>query len=445
MHKRVTVIGLGYIGLPLVAVLAKVGFGVIGLDINKKKIRRLKQTYRTEINEPGLNELLQKHRSQITFTSSYEEAIPNSKAIFITVGTPIDDQGKPDNSYLKQTFERMGKLIRQGQIIILKSTVSVGTTEGLAKPMLEELSGMKAGEDFYLVFCPERTIEGKAVEELSSLPNIIGGINQKSMEEAEKIISRIGGKIIRVSNPRTAEMSKIIDNCYRSINILFANEAGFLCEKAKISMSEVRKAVNDSYERNNLFGAGLGADGPCLYKDLHHFLYSAKKFASHSELIETAIKTSDYSDERIALITKRFVEKNRIKKPRISLLGVAFKGMPETDDTRGSPATKIVKALKKNLSAADYSFFDPMVEKFEGLNCSESIENAIASANVIMFLNNHKKLRELRAKQLLERTARPLLVIDAWENVENPADLETNEKVLFFGIGKPCNKCGELL
>ena len=434
MNKTVTVIGIGYIGQPLVAVLAKSGFNVIGLDIDKAKVKRLQKTYKATIKEPKLDQLLRKYKKRIIFTTNYKKAVSEASAIFITVGTPIKKNGKPNYNYLKSTAKKIGKYLERGKIIILKSTVTIGTTKKLVKPLLEKYSGLKAGKDFYLAFCPERTVEGKAVEELQKLPKIIGGINKKSAEKAKEIISKIGGKCIIVSSPEVAEICKIIDNYYRAVNIALANEIGFLCERVGLSMEEVKKAVNDSYERTNIFSAGLGADGPCLYKDMHLFQYSAKSQHIKPYIVDAAIKVSEWSDNRIADACVKFVEKYSLKKAKIALIGLAFKGRPETDDTRGSPAVFIYKRLIAKLNKAEYSFYDPIVKSFEGKKVAKTLNEAIRNANIILFLNNHPKIMNITSTSILKTSARPLLVIDAWGNLKNPKKLR-KEGIEYFRIG----------
>ena len=263
---RIAIFGLGYVGLPFTAALANVGFNVIGVDIDNDRIEMLKKG-NIPIYEPGLEETLRKNKNKIEYTTDSAYATRNSNSIFLTVGTPLKANDEPDYTQVDSCIEIIGKNLRKGRLIILKSTVPIGTTEEYIAPKLESLSGLKAGDDFYLVFCPERTIEGLALHEIYHLPKIIGGINKESSLKAEKIMKKLGGKVSIVSSPRVAEMCKLVDNLYRTTNIAFANELGMVCEKIGIDANEVASIVNNSYPRTNIFSPGLGADGPCLSKD----------------------------------------------------------------------------------------------------------------------------------------------------------------------------------
>src|SRR3989338_2383335 len=395
LKNKIAVFGLGYIGLPFTAALANVGYKVIGVDIDKEKVEMLKKG-EVMIYEPGLKEILEKHKSKVEYTTDSSYAMEHADTILVTVGTPVDENEQPNYNHIDSCIEDIGKNLKKGHLIILKSTVVIGTTEEYVAPLLEKLSGLKAGEDFYLAFCPERTIEGLALHELYNLPKIVGGINKESSERCKKVVERLGSKVFIVSSPEVAEVCKLIDNIYRSINIGFANEVGMLCEHLGINAHEVVNTVNASYNRTNIFTPGLGADGPCLTKDPIIFKYSAQKIGSPYIMADACIDINLFSTYRFMDMIQQFLEKNAVSNPKIALIGLAFKGFPETDDIRGSPALKLFEKLKnitiKNVKHISFSFYDPIITSFNGTTSSNSLEDAVENADIILFLTDHRAL-----------------------------------------------------
>lgn len=434
--KCVAVVGLGYVGLPLTAALANVGYHVIGVDIDKKRLERLKQSYKADIYEPGVDDVFNKCRDCIEFTSDYGYAMGKCEAVFVTVGTPLKDNDEPDYGHIDASIVAIGKHLKKGQTVVLKSTVVVGTTEDHVKPKLEKISGLKAGTDFYLAFCPERTIEGLALHELYNLPKIVGGINKESGEEVAELVGKLGSKVSVVSKPRVAEMCKLLDNLYRSMNIAFANEVGMVCERIGIDANEVVSAVNSAYARTNLFRPGLGADGPCLSKDPLIFRYSAHKHGILTEMTDSCVSTNVESTLRISSIAQQFIAANKIEQPRVALVGLAFKGFPETDDVRGSPALKIKKALGKENDKIVFSYYDPLVKEIEDNKVEASISACVKDCDVVMFLTNHPRIMNVDAERLTKGLKTQCLIIDAWRNVNNIEKLGAEVQIFRIGVGK---------
>lgn len=431
MVEKVGVIGLGHLGLPLSVVLAKVGYSVIGVDVDREKVEKLQKGSGADIYEPRLDELLAAHKERLSFTTDYKD-LTKCSTVFITVGTPVDKRGDPDYTYMDSAIESLGPHLQKGQLMVLKSTVVPGTTKDYFVPRLEELSGLRAGKDFFAVYCPERTIEGDAVRELQVLPKIIGGIDDESIRRAEEIMGALGGKIISVSSPRVAELAKIYDNVSRAMNIALANELGMVCEKAGVDSYELVSAVNNSYDRTHLFFPGLGADGPCLSKEpciLRHYM-RAKEVPS--PVVDACVEMNTMSTRRIAEMISDFAE--GLVKPVISLVGVAFKGVPETDDTRDSPAAKIHNTLKDR-GGMEFRFCDPLVNEFAGEKVCKSLEDCVKDANVVVFLTNHSDFMGVDPKLILSKAGRPLKIIDCWHNLEDAKRRDIPEDVEIFRVG----------
>ncbi|KKT25440.1 MAG: UDP-glucose 6-dehydrogenase [Candidatus Magasanikbacteria bacterium GW2011_GWA2_43_9] len=418
-----------------------VGYKMIGVDIDANRIEKLKKG-EVPFYEPGLKEGLDSHKDRIEYTVDSDYAVKNADTLFLTVGTPLLENDHPDFSQIDASIESIGKNIRPGQLIVLKSTVVIGTTEERVAPMLEKFSGMKVGTDFFLAFCPERTIEGLALHEIYHLPKIIGGVNKESSIKADKILRRLGGKTTVVSSPRVAEMCKLVDNLYRATNIAFANELGMLCEKMNIDAREVASAVNNSYPRTTIFTPGLGADGPCLSKDPLIFKHSAMKHNVLTPLVDGCVIQNKFSTMRIANMVKDHILKNNLNGKNLAILGLAFKGFPETDDLRGSPAKKILDSLnKEGIKFDSVRVYDPLVKNFMNYQISKNIYHALEGSNIILFLTNHPKIMNIDLDHILDKIKKPALILDAWGNL-NIEDLP--EGIDYFRIGNGVKKSSRI-
>jgi len=430
VNEKIGVVGLGYIGLPLVVALANVGYEVVGMDIDQKIIEHLKDTYEPGIYEPGLAEALKRHKHVIELTTSYAELMGKCDVILITVGTPIKEDNTPNWGPLDAVITAMDKHLRKGQLIILKSTVTPGTTREMAR-RLQEASRLKAGSDFYIAFYPERTIEGMALHELHTLSKIIGGINTESTDRAARIISKLGGRIIKVSSPEAAEMCKLIDNTYRSLNIALANEIGLICEKIGLDDYEIVSAVNQEYARTHLSKCGLGAGGPCLSKDPQILTHFAREKGVDTKIISASIINNIKATLRVAEIASEYIKALQITRPKVSLIGLAFKGFPETNDTRNSPAIIVKQALQNAFNNIEFGYYDPLVNNFYDNSLSPTLKECIQDANVIIFMTNHPSLTGVQAEDILDNSGRPLLVIDCWHNVANPDKIKRQGARIF--------------
>jgi nucleotide sugar dehydrogenase len=416
--ETVGVIGLGYVGQPVVAAMANVGYTVVGMDVDAAKVARLAATYEPTIFEPGLAETFGRCRERIRFTASYADLMQECAAVCITVGTPVDGNGRPDTSNIDGTVAGIAPHLRPGQVIVLRSTVVPGTTARIGRE-LEEATGLVVGRDFFLAFCPERTIEGIALYELYNLPTIIGGITPASTERTAALMERLGSRLVTVSSPTVAELCKLADNMYRALNIAFANEFGAVCETAGVDAYEVVRAVNSAYARTNIFRPGLGADGPCLSKDPLILRDFARAASLTTPIIDAAERVNRAATRRVTEHVGRFLACHPGLRPKVALLGLAFKGMPETDDVRGSAALTVFDGLVGlgPTTDVDFVFFDPIVREFNGYKVAPRVDAALAGANVVLFLSDHPALRNVPARLVLDCTARPLLVVDAWHNV----------------------------
>ena len=433
---KVGVVGLGYVGLPLLGSLASVGFDVVGVDINQAKVRQLASGGGPDFYESGLSEILERYRSRIVFTTSHADALMQCHTLIVTVGTDLKADGTPNLDGLTSLRDAIAPHLAQGHLLVLKSTVPVGTTRRIASE-LEQASGLVAGQDFFVAYSPERTIEGHALHELRFLPKIIGGLNAESAERTRRVLGRLGGETMVVSSPDVAEMCKLVDNTYRATNIAFANEVGRMCEAMGIDSYELVSAINDGYDRTSLFRAGLGAGGPCLSKDPAVLALSAEAHGVDAQIIKLGIASNRDTTVQITQAAAEYIRKYNIEPPRVALLGLAFKGLPETDDIRSAPAVLMQEQLAKEFPAAQFSYYDPIIESFAGQQVSSTVPEALREVNVAVFLTNHASLSGTQSTDVLEAlTARPALLIDCWHNIDDPACLvEAGIDVIRIGDG----------
>jgi UDP-N-acetyl-D-mannosaminuronic acid dehydrogenase len=433
LEQRIGTIGLGHVGLPLLAALANVGCTVVGLDTDQRKVDFLKRTLESDIYEPGVTDVLRRYAHNISFTTSHVELMERCDTIFVTVGTPLRPDNGPDTTVVDEVAATIGERLRPGQVVVFKSTLPPGHTRKAAA-LMESVSGLKAGEEFFVAFCPERIAEGMALHEFHAIPKIVGGINDESTERAARVVAMLGGKVLRVSCPEVAEVAKLVDNSYRLVNIAFASEVGLICEGLGIDATEVRLACNDGYKRTTLFQAGLGAGGYCLTKDPQVFAHHAEERDIEASVITSGIRASRSATLRPALVASGFVRDSAITQPKFALLGLAFKGFPETDDARESPAMDIYRALQREFPQAEFALHDPLIKEFAGRPVCTTLSECIRGAHVVMFLTNHRALLNVDVRDVLCGTARPLLLVDCWHNVVNLADART-DGVRVFRIG----------
>ncbi len=436
---KVCVLGLGYVGLTLSLMLAEHNFCIIGVDTKKETIESLMKGKST-ISERGVDELLTKH---IGKNLQVFEQIPKNEifdVFVICVGTPLDSTSSPIIDYVVHASHEVGLTIKKNGMVILRSTVPVGTTTNIVKPIIEEKSGLKAGIDFDLVFAPERTIEGAAILELQNNPQVIGSLTEHGISSASDLFKKMTKIIVPVSSIETAEMIKLIDNSYRDVHFAFSNELAIICELSKLDVHECISKANFKYARNTIPHPSPGVGGPCLSKDSIILSHVAKQIGYQPKLIVNSRWINDYMPTFLAQkISKKLNKLNKNpNKLKIFIIGFAFKGIPETDDIRNSPTLILLDSLQKNHS--NIYGYDPVVSSKEIEKLGSifvNIEKGFENADCIIFMNNNASYLSLNLKELLDKTARPCLFVDCWnmfrENVKKY--METDKGIFYTGIG----------
>jgi UDP-N-acetyl-D-mannosaminuronic acid dehydrogenase len=266
--NRICVIGLGRIGLPFALLAAKKGFTVHGVDTNPKIVNSLRNG-RMPFSEPGLSQLIATSGSRLRPTTTLLEAVDQSSTVLCCVGTRRYATNRPNLKLLYKIFRDLASTNIGGRLIVLRTTVPIGTTRALAG-YLAELTGLRADTDFYLAFAPERTVEGVAVQELETLPVVIGAMGQESLGRATDFYNRMGVEVVKVVNPEAAELVKLIDNTFRITRFAFANDIASISERIGVNAYDVIDAANYKYPRNSVPYPSCGVSGYCLTKDPYY-------------------------------------------------------------------------------------------------------------------------------------------------------------------------------
>lgn len=353
------VCGLGYVGLPLAVDKAKHGFRTIGFDIQQKKVDLVNAgtNYIGDVVDADLRELVSSGMLRATSDFSF---VKDVDFIAICVPTPLDAHQQPDISYVRDSAKTIARYLHRGSIVVLESTTYPGTTEELLKPILEEGSGLKCGEDFYLGFSPERVDPGNLIYKTSNTPKVVGAVGADAAEVIAMVYSAIlDGEVHTVSSPAVAEMEKILENTYRNVNIGLVNELAMLCHKMGINIWEVIDAAKTKPYGFQPFYPGPGLGGHCIPLDPFYLSWKAREYSFHTSMIESSMMINDrmpeYTVERAGKILNR--AKRALNGSRVLLLGVAYK--QDIDDYRESPALRVMEEFQRSGAQVDY--YDPFI------------------------------------------------------------------------------------
>jgi UDP-N-acetyl-D-mannosaminuronic acid dehydrogenase len=419
IHRHLVVIGLGYVGLTMAVVMADAGFMVTGVEIDEDRFNLLSRG-ESYIHEVGLPELLKEQLNKNLFIS---KSIPKDGDVFIiSVGTPIgiDASGKkrPQLQYLLDASEKIGKTIKNGDLVVLRSTVPIGTCRNVVKTKLEEISGLRCGIDFHLSFAPERTAEGKALRELRSLPQIIGGFNKDSTEATAAIFRDLTPTIVKVESLEAAEMAKLMNNTFRDYIFAYANQMAQIASEFNLNVFNVIKAANEGYVRDPIPLPSPGVGGPCLTKDPHIFASVAEMKNFSGELFENGREINESMHSFIFTRVVQQLEKSG-KRPvdcNILICGLAFKGYPETGDIRNSTSVEIAGLFKPHVKAV-YAF-DAVADQREisafGLSPVQ-LPQGFDNMDAVLFLNNHKYFEKINIYEMVRAMNENPIVFDGWD------------------------------
>jgi UDP-N-acetyl-D-mannosaminuronic acid dehydrogenase len=412
-NEKVVVFGLGYVGLPLSLSFAFRGSDVIGVDVSEDLVNDINKgiTYHTEkFEDITIQEVLAKQLKKNSFKAVVDvKSIPKDYNNFIvTVGIPVNG-GVQNYDYLKSCSESLGSILKKGDTVIIRSTVIPGTTEDFILPILEKTSGLKAGEDFHLAYSSERIAEGRAFEEFAFMPTVVGAINNQSLERAAKVLSIVcKTDIIKASNIKVVETSKVFENVQRDVNIAMSQEFARFTEKLGIDIYEVIKIAN-THKRVNLLTPGPGVGGYCIPNAYYYLEPKAKEMGVDLDILKLSRNKNEALPELIVNILEEELKKvgKDIKGKKIGVLGIAMKDY--SNDDRISPPISIINILLER--GANVCAFDPIVPTSYDFKY-DNADDVIKDADAILVLAKQKEIENIDANFVIDNIQKDGIVFD---------------------------------
>ena len=431
----VGIVGLGYVGLTLATVLAEAGNSVIGIE-KRKDLVDLTNEGVPHFTETGLPDALagvtKSHK--LVAAEKFDDSFTCSTYI-ITVGTPLAPDGVARVDMIEAAARDIAANMRDGALVILRSTVKIGTTRDVVSPILAA-----SGKKFDIAMCPERTLEGKALQELRELPQIVGADDQAVADRAAAVFRRLTSSIVLVSGIETAEIIKLVSNTFRDVQFAFANEVARVCDAFGVSAHEVISAGKLGYNRTNIPLPGL-VGGPCLEKDPHILMESARTRGISLEITSAGRLVNERQPQETVDFISSEIERRELAGPlKINILGMAFKGQPETSDLRGSMSIKVLDALKKAHPDAQIGVYDPitpqevLAAEFPDEQVFTRFGDAVSGASVVVIANNHPSLGTISPRTINEFMSPDGFVYDYWNHFSHLPTSELGDS--YFAVGR---------
>lgn len=417
------VVGIGRVGLPLALSFADRGVNVIGVDRNHDHVDNVNAGVLPFL-EHGAEPLLKETLDLGTFkaTTDSSSAVSQADIVVLTVGTPLDTNLRADTSQLISALQEIGPGLRPGTLVITRSTLSPGTTERVVVPTMEEFSGLKIGKDLFIAFCPERIAEGKAIEELRELPEIIGGVDEASTDMAAAVFSLLSAdKLIHRTDPLSAELAKLFTNVYRYVNFALANEYALIAEHYERDAHHIIRILRDGYDRAPIPMPGP-AGGPCLSKD-GYFLIEELTFP---DFVLTAWKLNDSVPAHLVQRLRKAIKYTgmSLEDTKITVLGRAFKA--DIDDDRLSPAVRVVELLER--LGAEVAVHDPYLSDLQ-------LDDALSGAHGVILATNHSMYYKLDLARVAELVHPECVLVDGWGVFDHDRAKELGLELNTFGRG----------
>lgn len=397
----VGIIGLGYVGLPLAVAFAQEGCEVVALDVDSRKVDALAagESYIEDVSSEALRAVA----GRIHATTRYAE-LAKADAVLVCVPTPLTPNREPELGPLVDATRALADVLQAGQLVVLESTTYPGTTRERVAPLLEE-SGLAAGRDFHLAFSPERVDPGRTDFTLRTTPKVLGGLTEACADRAQELYELVCDRVVRVSSPEAAELTKLLENIFRSVNIALVNELAMLTDRMGIDIWEVVDAAASKPYGFMRFEPGPGMGGHCLPVDPFYLSWRAREFDMATEFIELAGKVNQQMPYHCVAKAQRALNDTgmSVKGARVAVVGVSYK--PGVGDMRESPALKIISLLRE--LGAEVSYHDPHVPALTELAlASVPLEEAVADADLALIVTAHPGVDH----ELVARRAR--LVLD---------------------------------
>jgi UDP-N-acetyl-D-glucosamine dehydrogenase len=386
MKPDVSIIGAGYVGLPLARVFSEAGRNVLVRDVKPEVVDGINrgESHIGDVPSNALKELVDAGRLTATLDM---EAVAEADAILIALATPLSSQREPDLSIVTAAVDELASHLRTGQLVVLESTTYPGTTREVVQPILER-GGLKAGEDFHLAFSPERVDPGRRDWTTRNTPKIVGGVTPACTERAVELYRGAVDTVVPVSSPEAAELTKLLENIFRAVNIALVNELAQLCERMDIDVWEVVEAAETKPFGFMSFKPGPGLGGHCIPIDPFYLTWKAREYDFYTEFIELAGKINanmPYFCRSLISQALNHGSQKSLKGSRVLVLGVSYKA--DVDDVRESPAEKIMQLLQK--AGAEVEYHDPHVAEFEG---QRSVEYKPERYDCVVIVTAHSAI-----------------------------------------------------
>jgi len=425
---RVAVVGLGFVGLPLALTYAMKGASVIGIDVLPSVVEEINSGHSHHLEAyqgKTLPEILREQLAAGRFyaTTSYAEAAKSVDHYIITVGLPVKN-GDPDLGPLKSCAHSLGSVLKRGDTVMLRSTVVPGTTEEVVLPILEEVSGLQAGKDFYLTYCSERIAEGRAFEEFMTMPLVLGGINRESAEKGKELLSVISEAEVTISDIRVVETAKVIENIQRDVNIAMVQEFARFAEAYQIDTFELIKVAN-THKRVQLLTPGPGVGGYCLPNALYYLLPKAKELGVSVSLLQHARQINDSVPKvLVSMLERSLREVNKsLEGSRIAVLGLAMKDF--SNDDRVSPVHDLISLLQS--AGAEVCSYDPAVpSRYE--HKRDSLEETVRGADALVLTAVQQAFVDIDWRSVAREMAADPILFDTKNRI--PRELDGEFRVL---------------
>jgi len=431
----VSVVGCGRVGLATACLFVEVGFKVIGVDSNRRIVELLKKG-KSPFTEPQLHAFLEKQvkSSHFTATTNARKAVSASDVITISVPTPVDKKKKPDYSQIEKICREVGMGLRSGSLIVFQSTMGPGITETLAKETLENASGLKAGIDFGLAYCPVCVVPRRILEYITTRARVVGAINQQSLEVACLLLGTITkGEIVKVRDMKTAEAVELFEKAYQDVNVALANEFAHFCEKAGIDFVEACNAVSPNPHRSLQVPGIAEARAP---EDSLLLLEEAEAVGAKLRMLTLARKINDESlDHTLHLVRDALRSCQKpLRRAKISVFGVSSRR--NMKEQRGSPAKKLVNLLKKR--GASVQVYDPFFSQGElskmGYPAKATLAKTVEGADCVIIVVGHDRFRRLNLRRIKIFVKKPAAIVDMG-HVIDPVKAE-KEGFVYRGLGR---------
>lgn len=431
--EKIGVVGLGYVGLTLSLALSQRGCFVKGSESDIQVREQLKRGD-PQFFEKNLKKFLENSLESKKF-EIVNHINGGCDSYILCVGTPLDNEKKPNLKIIENAANELKNYLKNDPLVVIRSTIPIGTTEKTIIPILEQ-DGKKCGRDFSLTYAPERTLEGKAMEELFSNSQIIGGYDERSVMRASNLFRKITPTIINVSSIKAAEAIKLLDNTSRDFSFAFVNLFATLCEEGGLDAYEIIRSANIHYPRNNLPLPSPGVGGACLTKDPHILTYSFPT-AKNLDLI---LSMRDFNQGIPRRIVQRIGKhlghvKKDIHDSYFFLSGFAFKGNPETDDMRNSTSLWFLDELRK--FTVHIKGYDPIIKNQDleklGIEVVNNYEQGFDGTDCAIFLNNHNSYSNIDIVSLSKRMNQPAIIFDSWRLLDNK--IREVNGIDYMGVG----------